>query len=137
MIYIKELLLSLDWNTLITTLWTVVLLPILTYIGTEIKKTTEALKIDKYTEILQKNVSEAVKDVYQTIVCDIKNTDEWTEEKQKEVKEICKQKVLSALSNSVYSCLKKSNQDFEEYLDILIESKVYDVKKANDGEKYE
>ena len=86
MIYIKELLLSLDWNTLITTLWTVVLLPILTYIGTEIKKTTEALKIDKYTEILQKNVSEAVKDVYQTIVCDIKNTDEWTEEKQKEVK---------------------------------------------------
>ena len=137
MIYIKELLLSLDWNTLITTLWTVVLLPILTYIGTEIKKTTEALKIDKYTEILQKNVSEAVKDVYQTIVCDIKNTDEWTEEKQKEVKEICKQKVLSALSNSVDSCLKKSNQDFEEYLDILIESKVYDVKKANDGEKYE
>ena len=137
MIYIKELLLSLDWNTLITTLWTVVLLPILTYIGAEIKKTTEALKIDKYTEILQKNVSEAVKDVYQTIVCDIKNTDEWTEEKQKEVKEICKQKVLSALSNSVYSCLKKSNQDFEEYLDILIESKVYDVKKANDGEKYE
>lgn len=135
MIYIKELLLSLDWNTLITTLWTVVLLPILTYIGAEIKKTTEALKIDKYTEILQKNVSEAVKDVYQTIVCDIKNTDEWTEEKQKEVKEICKQKVLSALSNSVYSCLKKSNQDFEEYLDILIESKVYDVKKANDGEK--
>ena len=127
----------MDWNTLITTLWTVVLLPILTYIGAEIKKTTEALKIDKYTEILQKNVSEAVKDVYQTIVCDIKNTDEWTEEKQKEVKEICKQKVLSALSNSVYSCLKKSNQDFEEYLDILIESKVYDVKKANDGEKYE
>lgn len=137
MIYIKELLLSLDWNTLITTLWTVVLLPVITYIGAEIKNTTEALKIDKYTEILQKNVSEAVKDVYQTIVCDIKNTDEWTEEKQKEVKEICKQKVLSALSNSVYSCLKKSNQDFEEYLDILIESKVYDVKKTNNGEKYE
>ena len=34
----KELLSSLDWNEVIVTIWTVVLLPIHTYIGNEIKK---------------------------------------------------------------------------------------------------
>ena len=34
----KELLSSLDWNEVIITIWTVVLLPILTYIGNEVKE---------------------------------------------------------------------------------------------------
>ena len=126
----KELLSSLDWNEVIVTIWTVVLLPILTYIGNEIKKYAEAKKIDKYTDILQKNVVSVVKDVYETIVKDIKSTDDWTLEKQEEVKEIAKRKVLFALSNSVYECLKTSNSDFDEYLDGLVGTALFDIKNG-------
>ena len=124
----KELLSSLDWNEVIVTIWTVVLLPILTYIGNEIKKYAEAKKIDKYTDILQKNVVSVVKDVYETIVKDIKGTDEWTDEKKEEIKQIAKNKIIFALSTSAYDCLKMANTDFEEYLDSLIESSLFDLK---------
>lgn len=45
---------SLDWNQVILTIWTVVLLPVITYIGNEFKQYAEARKIDNYNEILQK-----------------------------------------------------------------------------------
>ena len=124
----KELLSSLDWNEVIITIWTVVLLPILTYIGNEVKKYAEAKKIDKYTDILQKNVVSVVKDVYETIVKDIKGTDEWTDEKKEEIKQIAKNKIIFTLSTSAYGCLKMANADFEEYLDSLIESSLFDLK---------
>ena len=126
----SELLNSLDWNEVIVTIWTVILLPILTFVGNEVKKFAEAKKIDKYTDILQKNVTDAVKDVYETVVKDIKGTDEWTEEKKEEVKEIAKQKAIFALSTSAYQCLKQVNNDFEEYLDSLIESSLFDIKNS-------
>ena len=126
----KELLSSLDWNEVLVTIWTVVLLPVLTFIGNEIKKYAEAKKIDKYTDILQKNVVDAVKDVYETIVKDVKGTNDWTEEKQNEVKEIAKQKAINALSTSAYECLKQANSDFEDYLDSLIGTSLFDVKNG-------
>lgn len=124
----KELLQSLDWNAMITTLWTVILLPILTYIANEIRKYAKAKNVDKYTDILQNNIVNAVKDVYETIVKDIKGTEDWTEEKQAEVKEIAKQKAIMALSNSAYECLKEANSDFEDYLDSLVGTALFDVK---------
>lgn len=124
----SELLSTLDWNEVITTIWTIILLPLLTYVGNEIKKYAEAKKIDKYTDILQKNVVSAVKDVYETIVKDIKGTDEWTDSKKEEVKELAKQKAIFALSTSAYQCLKQANDDFEDYLGGLIESSLYDIK---------
>lgn len=127
----KELLQSLDWNAIITTLWTVILLPILTYITNEIRKYAKAKNVDKYTDILQNNVVNAVKDVYETIVKDIKGTEDWTEEKQAEVKEIAKQKAIMALSNSAYECLKEANGDFEDYLDSLVGTALFDVKIKN------
>lgn len=33
---------SLDWNQVILTIWTVVLLPVITYIGNELKQYAEA-----------------------------------------------------------------------------------------------
>ena len=124
----NELIKSLDWNTIITTVWTVILLPILTYVANEIRKYAKSKNIDKYTDILQNNVVNAVKDVYETIVKDIKGTEDLTEEKQEEVKEIAKQKALSALSNSAYQCLIEANADFEEYLDSLIGTSLFDIK---------
>ena len=41
---------------------------------------------------------------------------------------ITKDKIIFALSSSAYDCLKAANMDFEEYLDSLIESVLYDLK---------
>lgn len=124
----KELIMELDWNTVINTLWTVILLPVLSYLAVQINTWAKEKKIDKYTNILQKNVIDAVKDTYETIVKDIKGSDAWTTEKQMEVKKIAKQKAIHALSNAAYQCLKTANEDFEEYLDSLVGTALFDIK---------
>ena len=80
----KEFLASLDWMTLLSAIWTVILVPI----GTQIYKYLKTKKLDKYALILYREVKNAVKSVYETEVKDIKGTDAWTEDKMNEVKEI-------------------------------------------------
>lgn len=126
----QEVLQNIQWSEVISTIWTVILLPILTYIGTQVNAYFKAKKIDKYTDILYKNVVNAVKDVYETTVKDIKGTDEWTQEKMDEVKEIAKEKAITALSTSAYQILKSANEDFDEYLDGLVGTALYDVKNG-------
>ena len=124
----KEVLQNIDYTQVIYTLWTVVLLPIITYIGTQVGNYAKAKRIDKYTNILYQNVVDAVKDVYETTVKDIKGTDEWTDGKKNEVKEVAKTKAINALTTSAYQILKSANEDFEEYLDGLIGTALYDLK---------
>lgn len=126
-----EVLKNIDWNQMIHTLWTIVLLPVITYIGTQLHAYAEAKKIDKYTDILYQNAVNAVKDIYETVVKDIKGNPElWTPEKQKEVKELAKAKAIRALTASAYQTLKTANKDFDKYLDSLIGTALYDVKKG-------
>ena len=120
----KDFLTSLDWMTLLSAIWTVILVPI----GTQIYKYMKTKKLDKYALILYREVKNAVKSVYETEVKDIKGTDAWTEDKMNEVKEIAKQKAIQALNQSVYKCLKEANSDFESYLDSLITTSLYDLK---------
>ena len=124
----KEVLQNINYSQVIYTLWTVVLLPVITYIGTQVGNYAKAKRIDKYTDILYQNVVDAVKDVYETTVKDIKGTDEWTDEKKNEVKEVAKTKAINALTTSAYQILKSANEDFEEYLDGLIGTALYDLK---------
>lgn len=128
-LHMNEVLNGIDWMQVIQIVWTVVLLPIITYIGTQVNSYFKAKKIDKYTNILYENVLKAVKDVYETIVKDIKGGELWTSEKQDEVKEIAKTKALNALSSSAYQILKEANSDFDEYLNSLIGTALYDLKK--------
>lgn len=133
-----EVLKGIDWNQVIYTIWTVVLLPVVTYIGTEINAYAKAKRIDKYTNILYRNVLDAVKDVYETVVKDIKgNPDLWTEDKQNEVKELAKTKAVAALTTSAYQALKAANEDFDDYLDSLIGTALYDMKNMNIVLEYE
>ena len=120
----KDFLASLDWMTLLSAIWTVILVPI----GTQIYKYLKTKKLDKYALILYREVKNAVKSVYETEVKDIKGTDAWTDDKMNEVKEIAKQKAIQALNQSVYKCLKEANSDFEDYLSSLIETSLYDLK---------
>lgn len=122
---------SLDWNQVILTIWTVVLLPVITYIGNELKQYAEARKIDNYNEILQKSVMSVVKDVYETEVKNIKGTDAWTDEQKEKARSIAKNKIIFALPASAYNCLKSENPDFNEYVYSLIEASLFDLKNKH------
>ncbi len=107
-----EVLQNIDWTQVIYTVWSVVLLPVITYMGKQIAGYAKILRINKYTDILYQNVIAAVKDVYETTVKDIKGTVDWTDDRQKEVKEIAKNKAVNALTSSAYQILKTANENF-------------------------
>ena len=94
----KDFLASLDWMTLLSAIWTVILVPI----GTQVYKYLKTKKLDKYANILIREVKNAVKCVYETEVKDIKGTSDWTDEKKQEVCEIAKAKAIQALNKTVY-----------------------------------
>ena len=120
----KEVFQNINWLELLSAIWTIILVPILTKLYSYLKDK----KLDKYANILYAEVKKAVKSVYETEVKDIKGTADWTPEKQAEVKEIAKQKAIQALNTIVYKSLKEANSDFEDYLDSLIGTALYDVK---------
>ncbi|MDL2301470.1 hypothetical protein LJC58_03850 [Lachnospiraceae bacterium OttesenSCG-928-D06] len=122
----------INYSNLLNTIWTAVLLPLLTYIGKQIYEWLKSKQLDKYTIILYKEVLKVVKSVYETHVKDIKSTSEWTSEKQLEVKELAKAKIVQALTSSMYKILKEANSDFDSYLDSLIGTALYDVKHNNE-----
>ena len=120
----KEVFQNINWLELLSAIWTIVLVPILTRLHSYLRDK----QLDKYADILYAEVKKAVKSVYETEVKDIKGTADWTPEKQAEVKEIAKQKAIQALNTIVYKSLKEANSDFEDYLDSLIGTALYDVK---------
>lgn len=125
----KELISNLDYQQVIVTIWTVIILPIITYLGTQINDYLKTKKLDKYYNILKDNIGDAVKDVQANFVDEIKGTKEWTDETKNEALQMAKDKAICALSNSAYEALKTANADFEDYLTTLIESKLYDLKR--------
>ena len=124
----KDILSSLDWTTILGVIWTAIILPVGTKILTSVNKWLEARKLDKYGQILYEEVKKAVKAVYESVVKDIKGTDEWTEDKMNEVRELAKTKILQALPTIVYKVLSEANDDFGDYLDSLIDTALYDAK---------
>lgn len=122
----EEILQNIDWLSLLSAIWTIVLVPI----GKQIYDYLKSKKLDGYAKILYDEVLNAVKSVQNSIVDDLKGTDGWTEEKMHEVKEIAKSKAIQALSSIVYKTLKEANEDFDEYLDSLVDSALYDIKNG-------
>ena len=120
----KEVFQNINWLELLSAIWTIVLVTILTKLYSYLKDK----KLDKYADILYTEVKKAVKSVYETEVKDIKGTADWTPEKQAEVKAIAKEKAIQALNTIVYKSLKEANSDFDDYLDSLIGTALYDVK---------
>lgn len=122
----ENLLQNIDWMALVTAIWTIVLVPI----GKQIYNWLKSKKLDKYASILYEEVVKAVKSVYETSVKDLKGTADWTDEKKEEVKELAKNKAVQALSTIAYKTLKEANTDFDEYLDSLIGTALYDIKNG-------
>lgn len=124
--YVENILQSIDWVTLLTTVWTVILVPV----GKTVYDWFKSKKLDKYVNILYREVVNAVKGVQESIVKDIKGTDEWTDETKAYVRELAKTKAIQALTTTAYKCLREANSDFEEYLDSLIDAALFDIKNG-------
>lgn len=124
----NEVLQNINIMEVLSTIWTVVLVPILGYAWKQSYSWLETKKLDKYATILYAEVVKSVKSVYEVEVKDIKKTADWTPEKQNEVKELAKTKACQALSTVIYRCLKEANSDFEDYLDSLVGTALFDIK---------
>ena len=122
---------SLDWGTLLTTIWTVILLPLATVIGTKINAIAKANKIEKYTNMLYTAAETVVKDLQDSVVKDIKGTDKWTDEKIEEIRQKAIDKAIASMSYEGYKILKEANSDFDSWVDSIIRAKLYDLKKEN------
>ena len=122
---------SLDWGTLLTTVWTVILLPLATVIGTKINAIAKANKIEKYTNMLYTAAETVVKDLQDSVVKDIKGTDEWTDEKIEEIRQKAIDKAIASMSYEGYKILKEANSDFDSWVDSIIRAKLYDLTKEN------
>lgn len=126
----EELLQSVDWSTVIETLATLIWTGIFIPVGRQVVEVLKARKLDKYATIFYEEIVKAVKSVYEKEVKDIKGSVDWTDEKKEEVREIAKSKAIQALSSIAYRTLREANMDFEEYLDSLIDTALYDVKNG-------
>lgn len=126
----EQLLQTIEWAEVLPALLSIIWTSILVPIGKQIYDELKARKLDNYATIFYDEIVKAVKSVYETTVKDIKGTDDWTDEKMEEVKEIAKNKAIQALSSIAYKTLKEANSDFEEYLDSLIGTALYDVKNG-------
>ena len=122
---------SLDWGTLLTTVWTVILLPLATVIGTKINAIAKANKIEKYTNMLYTAAETVVKDLQDSVVKDIKGTDEWTDEKIEEIRQKAIDNAIASMSYQGYKILKEANSDFDSWVDSIIRAKLYDLKKES------
>ena len=122
---------SLDWGTLLTTIWTVILLPLATVIGTKINAIAKANKIEKYTNMLYTAAETVVKDLQDSVVKDIKGTDKWTDEKIEEIRQKAIDKAIASMSYEGYKILKEANSDFDSWVDSIIRAKLYDLKKES------
>lgn len=120
----ETILQNIDWMSLLSAIWTIVLVPI----GKQIYDYLKSKKLDEYGVILYEEVVKAVKAINQSVVDDIKGTEGWNEETKESIKELAKDKAIQALSSIVYRTLKEANEDFDDYLDSLIESAIFDIK---------
>lgn len=127
----SQFLSTIDWATVLQTIWTIIIIPFFTFIGKQVKSYLETKKLGKYTEMLYTAIENVVKDVQDTVVKDIKGTDAWTPEKIEEIKKIAIDKAIASMTMEGYKLLTKANVDFDAWVDSIIQAKLYDLKHKN------
>ena len=124
-----EFLATVNWEPIFSAIWTVIILPFLIWAKGKIAEWAKIRKIEKYTDMLMDSIEIVVKDIQEEIVKGIKGTDEWTEEKIAEVRQIAINKAITSMTYEGYKILSEANGDFEDWVDSIIRAKLYDLKK--------
>ena len=124
-----EFLATVNWEPIFSAIWTVIILPFLIWAKGKIAEWAKIRKVEKYTDMLMDSIEIVVKDIQEEIVKGIKGTDEWTEEKIAEVRQIAINKAIASMTYEGYKILSEANGDFEDWVDSIIRAKLYDLKK--------
>ena len=124
-----EFLATVNWEPIFSAIWTVIILPFLIWAKGKIAEWAKIRKIEKYTDMLMDSIEIVVKDIQEEIVKGIKGTDEWTENKIAEVRQIAINKAIASMTYEGYKILSEANGDFEDWVDSIIRAKLYDLKK--------
>lgn len=124
-----EFLATVNWEPIFSAIWTVIILPFLIWAKGKIAEWAKIRKIEKYTDMLMDSIEIVVKDIQEEIVKGIKGTNEWTEEKIAEVRQIAINKAIASMTYEGYKILSEANGDFEDWVDSIIRAKLYDLKK--------
>ena len=124
-----EFLAAVNWEPILKAVWTVIILPFLLWVKGKINDWAKVRKIEKYTNLLMDAAEVVVKDVQEEIVKECKGTEEWTDEKIAEVRQIAINKAIASMTYEGYKLLSEANSDFEEWVDSIIRAKLYDLKQ--------
>ena len=124
-----EFLAAVNWEPILKAVWTVIILPFLLWAKGKINDWAKVRKIEKYTNLLMDAADVVVKDLQEEIVKECKGTEEWTDEKIAEVRQIAINKAIASMTYEGYKLLSEANSDFEDWVDSIIRAKLYDLKQ--------
>lgn len=88
-------------------------------------------KVKGYVNDLNNIVKECVQEVYQTYVEELKKTNAFNKESQREALLLCLEKVMLKLPTDLKKWLDENQVDLKDYLITLIESTIYSLKATN------
>lgn len=124
-----EFLAAVNWEPILKVIWTAIILPFLLWAKGKVNDWAKVHKIEKYTNLLMDAADVIVKDLQEEIVKECKGTEEWTDEKIAEVRQIAINKAIASMTYEGYKLLSEANSDFEEWVDSIIRAKLYDLKQ--------
>ena len=124
-----EFLAAVNWEPILKAIWTAIILPFLLWVKGKINDWAKVRKIEKYTNLLMDAADVVVKDLQEEIVKECKGTEEWTDEKIAEVRQIAINKAIASMTYEGYKLLSEANSDFEDWVDSIIRAKLYDLKQ--------
>ncbi|MDF2538005.1 MAG: hypothetical protein K0S76_1026 [Herbinix sp.] len=117
----------MDWNEILMTLITAVVIPAIVVLGNSLRKYIEAnikdKNVQKYLVIATDCVTDAVADVAQTVIDRIKD-ENWGEETKHEAFNIAKEKALQHLGITGRVLLEEALGDFDGWINSKIEAEV-------------
>ena len=126
----------MDWNSLLMTIITTVLLPAIIIVGKAaykaIQENVKDKKVQKYLLIATDCVSDAVLDIAQTYIDKI-TEDEWDDEAKKQAFDMAKEKALLHLGITGRTLLEEALGDFEGWIGSKIEAEVKRLAVLSDG----
>lgn len=124
-----EFLAAVNWEPILKVIWTAIILPFLLWAKGKVNDWAKVHKIEKYTNLLMDAADVVVKDLQEEIVKECKGTEEWTDEKIAEVRQIAINKAIASMTYEGYKLLSEANSDFEDWVDSIIRAKLYDLKQ--------
>ena len=130
-----DFLAAVNWEPILKAVWTVIILPFLLWAKGKVNDWAKVRKIEKYTNLLMDAADVVVKDLQEEIVKECKGTEEWTDEKIAEVRQIAINKAIASMTYEGYKLLSEANSDFEDWVDSIIRAKLYDLKQKEKENK--